>query len=330
MKKLSLDRELSAIYYSSSVFQDYVAEITSATAVQKTAFGMVMPEREYNVSRYRFGYNGKEMDNEVKGDGNYIAFNDYGYDPKTGRRWRTDIAFKEYPSISPYAGFANNPLIFTDPDGKRLYFVGGANNDQDGWNYKQRFKQIFESKGIKDVRTMSATHGKMGDVLFTHELKNFSEGMFSKVTSEMITAATNAIIADLAKEPLCEGDQLNLAGYSYGSVLQAHVAIALADKGIKVDNLSLIGSPISDNSSLMETLNQYKKDGKIGDIQRVDIKGDKLSNPSNEFEYYQGAYESSPLGKGDAAPHFDLARPGAAADKKIGEAADKLKSEGVE
>lgn len=93
----------------------------------------------------------------------------------------------------------------------------------------------------------------------------------------------------------------------------------------------LIGSPISDNSSLMETLNQYKKDGKIGEIQRVDIEGDKLSNPSNELEYYQGGIESlpSPLGKGDAAPHFDLARPGAAADKKIGEAAEKLKSEGV-
>ena len=169
----------------------------------------------------------------------------------------------------------------------------------------------------------------MGDISFTHKFKNFSEGMFDKVTSEMIQATTNTIVANLMAHPLEEGQQLNLAGYSYGSVLQAHVAIALADKGIKVDNLSLIGSPISDESSLMETLQQYKKEGKIGGIQRVDIEGDKLSNPSNELEYYKGGYDSSPAGKGDDAQHFDLARPGAKADKKIGEAADQLKEEGV-
>ena len=146
----------------------------------------------------------------------------------------------------------------------------------------------------------------------------------------MIQATANTIAKDLAANPLEDGEQLNLAGYSYGSVLQAHVAIALADQGIKVDNLSLVGSPISDDSDLMKTLNQYKEEGKIGGIQRVDIPGDNLSNPSNEAEYILGGMESLPAWKGDDAPHFDLARPGAEADKKIGEAADQLISEGVQ
>ena len=293
--------------------------------------GMMMPGRVYD-NGYRYGFGSHERDDEIKGTGGHYAFSGYGYDPKLVRRWRPDPAFKEYPSFSPYAAFGNNPLIFTDPDGKRLYFVGGAGNDQDGWNYKQRFKAIWEGRGIRDVRTISATHGKMGDVLFTDTYKNFSQvgNTTTKVTSEMIQATVSRIAEDLAANPLADGEQLNLAGYSYGSVLQAHVAIALADQGIKVDNLSLVGSPISDDSDLMKTLNQYKKEGKIGDVQRVDIEGDKLSNPSGELEYIQGGIDASPLGEGDNAPHFDLARPGTEADKKIGEAADQLISEGVQ
>ena len=121
---------------------------------------------------------------------------------------------------------------------------------------------------------------------------------------------------------------MNLTGYSYGSVLQAHVAIALADKGVKVDNLSLIGSPIQDDSDLMKTLNEYKDAGKIGGIQRIDIEGDGFSNPKSNSEYLNAVKDA--FLQGDDHHHFDLARPGAEADKKMGEAGDKLKKAGVE
>ena len=42
-----------------------------------------------------------------------------------------------------------------------------------------------------------------------------------------------------------------------------------------------------------------------------------------------GGLESSPLGKGDNAKHFDLARPGKEADKKIDSAVKDIKSKGV-
>ncbi|MFT6004997.1 MAG: hypothetical protein ACI8UQ_002140, partial [Bacteroidia bacterium] len=39
-------------------------------------FGMLMPERSYSATTkgFRFGFNGKESDDEVSGDGNTIAF----------------------------------------------------------------------------------------------------------------------------------------------------------------------------------------------------------------------------------------------------------------
>lgn len=39
--------------------------------------------------------------------------------------------------------------------------------------------------------------------------------------------------------------QLNLVGYSYGSLVAAHVAMTRVQKGGTVDNLVLIGAPIS-------------------------------------------------------------------------------------
>jgi thioesterase domain-containing protein len=57
----------------------------------------------------------------------------------------------------------------------------------------------------------------------------------------MVQKAANYIQNDLMQHPLSEGEQHNLMGYSYGSVLQAHVALELANRGVVVDNLILVG-----------------------------------------------------------------------------------------
>nr|WP_255498757.1 alpha/beta hydrolase [Dysgonomonas sp. ZJ709] len=143
--------------------------------------------------------------------------------------------------------------------------------------------------------------------------------------------ALKGISENLKANPLQDGEQLNLVGYSYGAVLQAHLAIGLTELGHKVDNLVLIGSPTSDDSPLMKTLQGLVEDGKIGKIIRHDIEGDLLSNPKSQIEFLKGGIQSAPIiGDGDNAPHFDLARPGSEADKKIESVGQKLKNNGVE
>lgn len=118
-----------------------------------------------------------------------------------------------------------------------------------------------------------------------------------------------------------------MAGYSYGAVLQAHATVELIKKGYKVDNLILIASPTMDNSDLMKTLQQYQKEGKLGQIIRKDIEGDDLSNPKSEKQYLNGIKQGAV--EGDDAHHFDMARPGAEADKKIEQTGKELKEQGV-
>ncbi len=131
------------------------------------------------------------------------------------------------------------------------------------------------------------------------------------------------------------GEQLNLIGYSYGSVAQAHIALALIDLGYKVDNLILVGSPISDDSDLYKELVMYQEQGKIGQLIRHDIPQDKLSNPKSDAEFAEGGMENV----GPSGPHFDLARPDdestpnvneeQVANEQIRKLAKKLKKKGV-
>jgi RHS repeat-associated protein len=77
-------------------------------------FGMAMVGRD-DQGDYRFGFNGHEKDDEMKGNGNHLSFGDNGYDPRVGRRWNIDSVVKEHESS--YVGVANNPIWFGDPDG---------------------------------------------------------------------------------------------------------------------------------------------------------------------------------------------------------------------
>ncbi len=45
-----------------------------------------MPNRKYSASNfYRYGFNGKEKDNEAKGEGNQYDYGFRVYDPRLGR-----------------------------------------------------------------------------------------------------------------------------------------------------------------------------------------------------------------------------------------------------
>jgi RHS repeat-associated protein len=80
---------------------------------------MMMPGRTYSAQTgYRYGFNGKENDNEVKGEGNEVAFENRIYDPRTGRWLSTDPSQHKHPYESPYMFAGSNPIFYKDPDGK--------------------------------------------------------------------------------------------------------------------------------------------------------------------------------------------------------------------
>jgi RHS repeat-associated protein len=93
------------------------------TAQDYSSFGATMPGRKFStINNYRYGYNGKEEDDEVKGDGNQ---QDYGfriYDPRIARFLSVDPLTKSYPMLTPYQYSSNRPIDGIDRDGLEYGF----------------------------------------------------------------------------------------------------------------------------------------------------------------------------------------------------------------
>ena len=104
----------------------YEAEVISANDYYP--FGMMMPGRKFSSSgSYRYGFNGKENDNDVKGvEGSQ---QDYGfriYDPRLGRFLSVDPLTTKYPMLTPYQFASNTPIMAIDLDGKEALVVTGS------------------------------------------------------------------------------------------------------------------------------------------------------------------------------------------------------------
>jgi len=136
-----------------------------------------MPGRKYNAGNgYRYGFNGKEKDNEVKGDGNQ---QDYGlriYDPRLGRFLSTDPLAKSYPMLTPYQFASNSPIAGVDLDGMEFYyaadgkFLGQRTKDSKGkplpkevMNDVRVTASVIESKEFtiyKGVKSLNIQHSE--------------------------------------------------------------------------------------------------------------------------------------------------------------------------
>jgi RHS repeat-associated protein len=83
------------------------------------AFGMLHAARHYTLSEeYKFGFNGKEMDNDWNGKTG--ATYDYGfriYDARIAKFMSVDPLTKSYPWYTPYQFAGNTPIAAIDLDG---------------------------------------------------------------------------------------------------------------------------------------------------------------------------------------------------------------------
>ena len=119
------------------------------------AFGMLQPGQVYQSGGHRYGFNGKEQDDEMKGTG---ASYDYGmrmYDARLGRFMSVDPLAPKYPELTPYQFASNTPIQAVDLDGLEAQWVAGLFNI--GWykgklamvsvnetNFQQRFPVAFQ------------------------------------------------------------------------------------------------------------------------------------------------------------------------------------------
>jgi len=167
------------------------------TAQEYYAFGSIVPGRTYLSpvggvgGGYRYGFNGKENDNDVKKDGygnpNIGTQQDYGdriYDPRLGRWLSVDAYASLQPGWSPFRFGFDNPLYWTDKDGDIEWPLKGtyAINMHDRiWRKGQnelRSGQIVKQEGFYSGKLSKdyLTNMNANTILRTSAYNTFREG----------------------------------------------------------------------------------------------------------------------------------------------------------
>lgn len=160
---------------------------TGFKSVEITSVKSSLPStyfRTGNMSAYRYGFNGMERDDEVKGNGNSYTTPFRQYDPRLGRWLTLDPLHHWRPFESPYAGFGNNPIYFVDPSGLTPTNDGDEVNTEsndssiDGEPEKNEDLEEFEVKGDAPwwYDKLADKHGKNKVKITLKEIRFYTNG----------------------------------------------------------------------------------------------------------------------------------------------------------
>ena len=97
---------------------------------------MLVPNRHGNSSSYRYGFQGQEKDDELKGEGNSLNYTFRMHDPRVGRFFAVDPLTAKYPYLTPYQFSSNTPIIAVELEGLET----GYTNSLDKMNAKASLK----------------------------------------------------------------------------------------------------------------------------------------------------------------------------------------------
>lgn len=95
-----------------------IHEIKSFEELDYYPFGMLLNGRNWiSGSGYRYGFNGKENDDEISVEASQLDFGNRIYNSRIGRFLSVDIKTKQFNNLSPYCFAANSPILYIDQDG---------------------------------------------------------------------------------------------------------------------------------------------------------------------------------------------------------------------
>jgi RHS repeat-associated protein len=235
-------------------------------------FGMELPDRSYSSATYRYGFNGKEKDDEWKGSGSSYDFGARIYDPRIGRWLSTDPHDDTYPAMSPYNFAINNPLSFIDPDGKDVYRTTEFQISQarlvfvmlnmGSEEFRKMMEPFYEGNELNiywEYDVIGKTETEMGIYLntwaaTTHEINAKGE---LDVTIQVNELAFLSILHGQSEDPMAETDQ----DKTLLALTLAHEVIhaQLVTIQYKITKDKTTGSLSDEEASTLISMADYKK-----------------------------------------------------------------------
>jgi RHS repeat-associated protein len=188
---------------------------------------MLVPNKHGTSRDYRFGFNGKEKDDEIKGEGTQYDYGFRIYDPRIGKFLSQDPLFQSYPWLTTYQFASNSPIWAVDQDGleSKIVILGQnglptimekTNDNLVEWqatkaSYYKAFsnhsgwvngKEQYQKNGSSGPTSGTLTINAMGN---TAKI-SYNEGTAMEVTAESFSQGIHAMKVFIYKpDPLVEG-----------------------------------------------------------------------------------------------------------------------------
>jgi RHS repeat-associated protein len=154
---------------------------------------MQISERSFSGDSYRYGYQGQEKDDEIKGAGSSINYSLRMYDTRLGRFMKIDPIAKKYPMYSPYHFSSNQPIHATEWEGAESSYDLTSRDI----GLQKMFEQTATTLAEKEALTKmynDAAYGWVGEVLSLDELSGVARGRDLKGNSYNRAAAAGILL----------------------------------------------------------------------------------------------------------------------------------------
>jgi RHS repeat-associated protein len=173
------------IVNSDNISDIYYADVLSYSDYYP--FGMLMPGRNGNSGDYRYGFQGQEKDDELKGEGNSVNYKFRMHDSRVGRFFAEDPLASKFAFNSPYTFSQNLVISAVELEGLEAKIaIHGESTDfasfkkSDNPTFKNRatrlkkhgFKALYANTGMHIVTHLCNATEKEGAVraafIFSH------------------------------------------------------------------------------------------------------------------------------------------------------------------
>lgn len=233
-----------------------------------------MPNRHGQSASYRYGFQGQEKDDEVKGEGNSLNYTFRMHDPRAGRFFAIDPLAEHGPEYSPYSFCFNNPMHFTDPDG-RWPFPSWASVKSQYREAKATVSRAYNetkstvSRSYNQAKT-SLVQAKDNAVKTTKQalndgqkwVKDNKQGLLK--TAEVLKTAGD--VAVYTGGVVAVGTAATGVGVGVGGAIAGYgELIGLAGSGIEMLTLAIAGDTENSKGVAKETAGWFAA-GKVADV----------------------------------------------------------------
>jgi RHS repeat-associated protein len=296
------DRKVPIPEATNTTISYFTADIVSATDYY--AFGATMPDRSFNTDGYRYGFNGKENDSEVKGTGNEQDYGARIYDPRIGRFLSVDPLKNKYAFLTPYQFASNTPIQAIDLDGKEAFFVHGTASSYERW-LKDPQNPVVLNEGAQTLFDLSGNRSFEATFSWRGNIANYGNNVFN---TEKDRAEAAQKLAEHVIAGMNGSEDITLIGHSHGGNV-AILAIPIIAKRLRESgvtsiriNLITVSTPVDNNEGSPENpemyadfinehihiYNQYDLIQTVGSNTM-----DFLNVSSNPFKKFKRRYKSS-------------------------------------